>query len=433
MKTAIFHGLLGILILGSSALANAAPVGTYDLPDFKKLLDQNPAIRSIDDLIPQLPASYLGAVSFVYDSNSLQGASLDYPRVVSYGSSLSSGIRDHLIFAFKGTPGLPSKLGVIEDHFEFIRYNEPARTFEFYELVFDADENRPVGGPPTGDSNAPVFAQAPGRYKILGPNPAKCLGCHQSDPRPNWSRYPEWPGVYGSSDFHRHQSEYDGWTRFYHQNKPNGRYASLSLYAQDGFSVPTNSFIPSTLTNLRFDYKLDRMNEPRRARILHGTANYDRFKYAIYGALKGCADIRGFLPDSVASSLIFDLDTLKTDTQAKVNGALHQAYPIIKTYQTERVASLRYLMEGRGISIDGLYTNFPMASDNNFHETSSAYPSSYYFTARAIEGNAVLGPDVDPDLAQFIPSGADLDFDLVPDFSIDCAALRARSLSVLGS
>jgi hypothetical protein len=63
------------------------------------------------------------------------------------------------------------------DRLEVLAFNEHQLEFELYEVTF---QNH--------------------RANLSRKNPAQCLRCHGSPPRPNWQEYPSWPGFYGSFD-----------------------------------------------------------------------------------------------------------------------------------------------------------------------------------------------------------------------------------------
>lgn len=139
-------------------------------------------VRSIDELLPLLPADYRAEYTLMHTSLSLQPATFEFPRVIM------TGPRATLVIAFNGDPQ-----AVRYNVLEIIQFREagapaappnpatPPRGFEFREIVFS-------------DLHPP----APPQYRPA--NQQLCRSCHgDPEPRPNWEIYGEWPGAYGSS------------------------------------------------------------------------------------------------------------------------------------------------------------------------------------------------------------------------------------------
>lgn len=123
-------------------------------------------VTSVDQLIPLLPASFLQNYGLVYASRSIQKSNPNNPRVIMYGRDAQ------LVMTFSGDKNLEGFNAL-----EVMEFNKYKREFSLYEIVLDG-------------KNVPL--QLPQK------NPAKCLSCHHRDPRPIWSSYPKWPGVYQS-------------------------------------------------------------------------------------------------------------------------------------------------------------------------------------------------------------------------------------------
>lgn len=130
-------------------------------------------VSRLDDVLSLLPEEFLKGYALVYRSRSLQEASAEYPRAIVFGHSAE------FILAFNGHA---KQRGY--NQLEMIQYRAKERRWEFREMTF-------------------TEGQSP---QVSGPNPKKCLECHQSpkrldvDPRPNWEPYSFWPGVYASMD-----------------------------------------------------------------------------------------------------------------------------------------------------------------------------------------------------------------------------------------
>lgn len=157
----------------SPYLRNPVPLDQeYTLEKF--LADiQAKKITSLEQSLSLLPRNMLDYNYVVmYRSRSLQGATPEKPRIISY-TPTARFVLTFTDAAHKGGNSL-----------EMMQFREKERRFEFRELTFDG-------------KNPPKLSEA---------NPAKCLACHQSpnrtnaDPRPNWEPYNFWPGAIGSAD-----------------------------------------------------------------------------------------------------------------------------------------------------------------------------------------------------------------------------------------
>ena len=133
--------------------------------------------KTIAALVETLPKSMTDLnYILMYRSRSLQGASPEAPRVITYAPS------GRFILTFNG--GDTKVRGA--NSIEIIQYREKTRRFEFREISFDEAGLTPP--------------------KISVADPAKCVACHQSparigvDMRPNWEPYNIWPGAVGSLD-----------------------------------------------------------------------------------------------------------------------------------------------------------------------------------------------------------------------------------------
>lgn len=131
-------------------------------------------LKTIESVINELPPEMKNQdYVLMYRSRSLQEATPEAPRAILYTPTAS------LILSFNG--GDKNKKG--SNTIEAIQFRRDQKKFEFHEITFDNIH--------TGSSS--------------GPNPSKCLECHQSptrktvDMRPNWEPYSTWIGAFGSA------------------------------------------------------------------------------------------------------------------------------------------------------------------------------------------------------------------------------------------
>jgi len=117
------------------------------------------------------PSTFRSNYVMVYKSDSLQEASLEKPRVISFSG------KDGFVFALTD----PEFNG--GDTIEIMQLNNKSKRLELFHLMFPLKRN------PSGVFAPPVK------------NPSECLECHKGAKgtiKPLWDEYPDWPGVYAS-------------------------------------------------------------------------------------------------------------------------------------------------------------------------------------------------------------------------------------------
>src|SRR6202162_6133367 len=124
-------------------------------------------VGSVEELLAALPGDLRSHYSLVFSSRSLQDASLENPRAVLFGSNAE------LILTFNGDSSQHGFEAV-----ETMEFDTHANRFIFREITFSPDKTQPAA-------------------RISGPNPARCVACHDHPARPIWDVPPAWPGVYG--------------------------------------------------------------------------------------------------------------------------------------------------------------------------------------------------------------------------------------------
>jgi hypothetical protein len=144
-----------------------------DYTSFAALIRER-GVRSVEDALALLPAELRLHYTLVYQTRSIQQASLQSPRAILFGTDAK------LIVSFNGSPEQSNY-----DKLEILSFDDASETFALHSIAFD-------GGPPT-------FSEA---------NPAVCTACHRSAPQPIWKDYGtpndpsghgQWPGTYGPS------------------------------------------------------------------------------------------------------------------------------------------------------------------------------------------------------------------------------------------
>lgn len=130
--------------------------------------------KKIEDAIALLPPELKRNVTFVYTSRSLQGATFQEPRAITFSE------KGDFIVSFNGSHR--QKGGSALEVLQFLKKdskNEKSK-FEMFEIIFDKD-----------GTQSPILSEK---------NPTKCLVCHGNTPRPIWALYGDNSGVYGTSN-----------------------------------------------------------------------------------------------------------------------------------------------------------------------------------------------------------------------------------------
>ena len=154
--------LAGLMLLAPTARADG-----FDFAALQALITAR-HVRSIDGLLPELPAALRYRYALMFASRSLQGASFKNPRVILYGPDA------RFIITFNGDP---SHRGF--HVLETMEFDEATQRFRFREIEFPASP---------ADSSPVTFSEA---------NPDRCQHCHGNPARPVWDTHPLWRGAYG--------------------------------------------------------------------------------------------------------------------------------------------------------------------------------------------------------------------------------------------
>jgi hypothetical protein len=156
-----------------STCAEANQTFTYE--DLVSLI-QNKNLKSMEEVLPQLPEDLRANYTLMYKSRALQQASYLNPRAILFGRDAK------FILTFNGDQ---SAFGF--ETLETIQFRPEERSFDFRQIAFPTAQN--------GLKNV-EFSQ---RNKTADGR-VSCTSCHGSDPRPNWDHYSLWQGAYGGDD-----------------------------------------------------------------------------------------------------------------------------------------------------------------------------------------------------------------------------------------
>lgn len=251
--------------------------------DVVDLIKKNPKtgipVQTIEELLPLLPEELRSNFTFVYQSRSPHGGLGDdsqdavdplHPRVILFS-------RDgRLSLAFTGNPEKPG-YNVLES----IHFNDETASFVMSQFVL------PAAG--KGKANGRI-------------NPAQCLRCHGSDPKPITDSYPLWPGFYGSvrDTFPKGSPELPWYRKFLKEEAGRGVYKNLNF--PEGSSVTPyldpKRYNPNTvqapadeikyLPNTRLGMAWTELNRKRIQRKIKNAPLYKRYRYALLSGLLEC-------------------------------------------------------------------------------------------------------------------------------------------------
>lgn len=291
-------------------------------------------ITTLDQFVQKFADSPYRSIggSAVFDSRSLQSASLRYPRIITSVTNT--------YFTFNGDPSDPSY-----NDLEMLSFNPSTKKFELQSITFD-----PLKGV--------QFSQV---------NPPKCLACHGDTPKPIWDTNNFWPGVYGSKlrikEIDSTSTEGKAYNEFW-KNREGTRYEWLY--------VPANTALNSG-ESWQLTINLLYSNLERIVREMRELPATYPFRYALMAAASSCSethDIRDFIPAEVRKNLTSDYNFLLNDTKTK-----NDIYIVSKLERQRELcpdcpgttftqtsfrspAALRYIYEGLGYSTSNWTTEF---------------------------------------------------------------------------
>jgi hypothetical protein len=264
---------LTFILAFSAALAQAptpSPTHKYTDYTYEKMVQdiRTHNIRSVDQLTEILPAELRSYYVLMYESRSLMSATYEEPRVIL------RGIGSKFILSFNGETSTRRS-----DSVELIQYRDQTQSFEFREVTFPT---------PANQLTDVAFSE---------PNPKRCLGCHRSDPRPNWEHYSQWPGAYGGHDddnlepqFHPFLASVPNMKRYRHL---------LNLKEQFADGGALNRIVGQN--NQQLLHELAILNYQRIIRLMKSSGIYNQYKYALLGMLAyPCkVSVSSFLPERI--------------------------------------------------------------------------------------------------------------------------------------
>ncbi len=321
---------------------------------YEKLVDliKTCKLKKIEKVLSLLPKKYLAFHTLSYFTHAVQGASTKYPHVTLFGED------GKLMIALNGHK---SQTGFY--NLEIVHFKD--KKFELRDIKFDQRGRV-----------APKISEA---------NPAKCIGCHGSSPKPLWDQWTFWPGKFGSQIDVLTPREI-GYLKEFKRNRNRGRYKHLPKFRSGHFLTSTGIDVGDWRKNVQLDVLIGGLMSEKISNEIITDEKLSRFKYAFLGALS-CNDknVNDFLPESVKKEFSLNLDSIKRDIQLKGQRELdnrfdlllstgkfesryvYQSYLSFKNQPNEYagrvsylryIASIRYLAENRGFDTSGWFTPY---------------------------------------------------------------------------
>src|SRR6185312_8389891 len=252
--------------------------------------------KNIDDLLGVLQKTH--SPILVYRSASIQGPTWppDYlnPRAIigPYGDENHS-----LYMSFNGSASEAQYKNLEVLEINRVTPKPSANIFRYFDIEFGAEEHaEQLSWPQT--QSAIHFSQA---------NPMKCAACHGDPARPIFQSYPIWKGIYGSFDLSEYPDETKEFESFKFQAPNRPRYRQLDLANYDGRMGKKDDGILMGGNKVNLDSDLGDANETSVARLAEQTPNYEKYKFAILGAMLNCQRITDFFPQTMNDQMIKNL------------------------------------------------------------------------------------------------------------------------------
>jgi len=298
---------LHCFLVGTAAWAAfGGPVRAFNFTSLQALLQQE-HIETIEQLLAVLPEAQRSHYTLMFESRSLQGASIDNPRVILFGPD------GRFILTFNGSPDQPGFSSV-----ETMEFDGYTKTFRLRELQF----------PDPGRGGTPIV--------LSEPNPTRCTRCHGSPAQPVWDTMPLWPGAYGE----RYRAalspeERAGLSAFLAKQPTHPRYRYLldaqrlsdpGVFRATAPSVYSGRVAEPPNAELAAD--LARLQSQAIARQLAAQPLFPAYQYALLGAVdSGCGPLADFYPAALWRGEHHAFERFVTETevanarQAQLKGA----------------------------------------------------------------------------------------------------------------
>lgn len=345
----MFFSRFWISILAGVLLTSAASASTsrstngsrFTFDELKKVVSEKD-LRSIDQVIPYLPAEFRESFTLMHKSRSIQHSSPWAPRAIMFGND------GKLILSFNGDP---TDAGF--DRLEAIEFKDETDSFEFKFLYF-------------ADSQTPAAAIE---------EPKHCMGCHGrivNDLHPDWDIGLVWRGAYGSQDDSFAETILDpnlkeeaaNYAKFLEGAGSHPRYRHLDFSRPLDQVTESERLTLENRPNLRLGFLLTRLQIKRIARQIESAPGFAAQEKQIISQLIGC------------KATPIEL-TFRADLEAKMRSFMTPIYGVKQTEEFLRdqaPGSLEAFTIGAGLGLD--ITEWPITAEKR---TYAIFDGSFTF------------------------------------------------------
>lgn len=293
--------VLGALIPNLSKASTECSLVSLDQQGISAIVQlvRNPHcdIRSVDDVLAQLPVSMRSTFTLFYRSQSLQGphaTDFQNPRAILTNADFGKASSKQIYLSFNGNPSQAGykNLEILEIDLK----RPPEDIFRYFDLEF----------PEKANSSNYSWNEIQRGIKISGPNPARCVACHGSPTRPIFPTYPNWSGAYNSRHMEVNPTEVKQLESLIKNsaNLPGSRYRHLIWKPKDTFG--SEGLIGNSRTNY-FNSQLAGANMARIAKLIQRDPEYRLYRPAILASTMSCENFEGFFPKQIKSQLDYNI------------------------------------------------------------------------------------------------------------------------------
>lgn len=287
--------------------------------NYQKLIEiiKTCKIKKIESLLMHLPNRYLTNYVAAYATQAAMAASPSHPQITIFGED------GKLMMTFNG-----SKFQNGYYSLEIIHFIEQSKKFEL--RVIEFPENR---------RNSEVI--------ISKANPAKCISCHGTSPRPLWDTWTFWPGKFYGESQSVHPKEKIFLQEFL-KNKKKGRYSKLpaqGVILTAGFNKKEAIGIKN---NIKMDIVVDYLMDQFIAQLIKENKKLVNFKYSVLAALSCSHDFpQNYIQEKIRATFNKSITELESDTRIQAQNEIYNRINLLKEY-------LNGLPEDR-LTLDNIY------------------------------------------------------------------------------
>lgn len=399
MKIYVCALILSLLSISAFAEQKCRPMNSagFDVDQFLNRIQQDESITSVESALCLIPESLRKNYVLIHSSQSAQSSRPEAPRAIIFKTTTKHQTHEiDFAISFNGSPSDTNF-----NNIEVLRTNQnpgPHQShFEYIDVHFPEDRSH--------------------RVNISSPNPPQCLMCHgvyTDQARPIWDAKGFTPLAYGRSIFGgtiAHEPFIEQFKNLQANAPSDGRYKFLPGLDQIKVSDDEPRIPALEFANSLFGEALASRNNRRIIKFIKESPDFHKYKYALLATVSMCSNIPSYVPSELWP-LHSDLAHVDESFHPPFNPAKIEAgftlfndmfgnnlsrpvspegipeplqpfwYDIeAKAVQWvatggESLAALRWLMEGRGISMAEWAMDTPVGGRLSFYRFINARYSS---------------------------------------------------------